>query len=105
MCIRDRLSLVLALLAVLLALLALQRLAAEEGELAGHDGRLLWPRSAMLAVLRLFALGLPLALAAFWLFPRLPTPLWGLPERSIATPGLSDSMTPGGCLLYTSRCV
>jgi transglutaminase-like putative cysteine protease len=47
---------------------------------------------------KLLALGLPLALAAFWLFPRLPAPLWGLPERAVARPGLSDSMTPGGWL-------
>ena len=84
------LSLLLALLAVLLSLLALQRLAADEGELAPMA-----PRTAAGGVLRLCALGLPLALAAFWLFPRLPTPLWGLPQRAIATPGLSDTMTPG----------
>lgn len=57
-----------------------------------------WQRQAVFNVLHLFALGLPLALAAFWLFPRLPTPLWGLPERSVAKPGLSDSMTPGGMI-------
>jgi transglutaminase-like putative cysteine protease len=84
-------SLLLALAAVLLALLALQRLAADEGEVAQVSAR-----GATVGVVRLFALGLPLALAAFWLFPRLPTPLWGLPQRSIATPGLSDTMTPGG---------
>src|SRR3546814_9411956 len=39
-----------------------------------------------------------LALAAFWLFPRIATPLWGVPERALARPGLSDSMSPGGCL-------
>ena len=90
------LSLLLALAAVLLALLALQRLAADEGEVPDTHAASLVQRPAVVAVLRLFALGLPLALAAFWLFPRLPTPLWGLPERSIAKPGLSDSMTPGG---------
>lgn len=84
------LSLLLALAAVLLALLALQRLAAEQGEMAEPSAR-----GATLGVLRLFALGLPLALAAFWLFPRLPTPLWGLPQRSVATSGLSDTMSPG----------
>ncbi|WP_256645385.1 transglutaminaseTgpA domain-containing protein [Thermomonas paludicola] len=88
------LSLVLALLAVLLALLALQRLAAEEGEIMAAADHPHW--LAAKGVLRLVALGLPLALSAFWLFPRLPTPLWGLPGRSIATPGLSDTMTPGG---------
>ena len=84
-------SLALALAAVLLALLALQRLAADEGEVVQPAGR----SAATFGVLRLFALGLPLALAAFWLFPRLPTPLWGLPHRTVATPGLSDTMTPG----------
>ncbi|WP_449447609.1 transglutaminase family protein [Thermomonas brevis] len=84
------LSLLLALAAVLLALLALQRLAAEQGEMTQPSAR-----GATLGVLRLFALGLPLALAAFWLFPRLPTPLWGLPQRSVATSGLSDTMSPG----------
>ena len=84
-------SLALALVAVLLALLALQRLAADEGEVGQPAGC----SAATFGVLRLFALGLPLALAAFWLFPRLPSPLWGLPHRSVATPGLSDTMTPG----------
>ncbi len=84
-------SLALALAAVLLALLALQHLAADEGEVAQVSAH-----SVTFDVVRLFALGLPLALAAFWLFPRLPSPLWGLPQRVIATPGLSDTMTPGG---------
>ena len=39
-------------------------------------------------------IGLPLALACFWLFPRLSTPLWGVPERAVGTPGLADSMAP-----------
>ena len=91
-------SLLLALVAVVLALLGLQRLAAEEGDVAlAERGRPI-DRAAVAAVGRLLALGLPLALAAFWLFPRLPNPLWGLPERAIATPGLSDSMSPGGWL-------
>ena len=90
-------SLLLALLAVVLALLALQRLAAEEGEVAVADEPMV-DRATLAAVGKLLALGLPLALAAFWLFPRLPSPLWGLPERAIATPGLSDSMSPGSWL-------
>ena len=90
-------SLLLALLAVVLSLLALQRLAAEEGEVAAGTGRVV-DRATLSAVGKLLVLGLPLALAAFWLFPRLPSPLWGLPERAIATPGLSDSMSPGSWL-------
>ena len=90
------LSLVLALAAVLLALLAMQCLARDEAGVHGSDGPRWW--SGATGVLRLLALGLPLALAAFWLFPRLPSPLWGLPERALAKPGLSDNMTPGGWL-------
>ena len=90
-------SLLLALLAVVLALLALQRLASDEGDVDDADRALLDGR-ALAGVAKLLALGLPLALAAFWLFPRLPSPLWGLPERAISTPGLSDSMSPGAWL-------
>lgn len=84
------LSLALGLLALVLAVLALQRLAADEAGIAASA-----PAAELRAALRLLLLGLPLALAAFWLFPRLPAPLWGLPERSGARPGLSDSMSPG----------
>jgi protein-glutamine gamma-glutamyltransferase len=38
---------------------------------------------------------LPLALALFLLFPRLPGPFWGLAAPSSARTGLSDEMTPG----------
>ncbi|MGB0135178.1 transglutaminaseTgpA domain-containing protein [Dokdonella sp.] len=44
----------------------------------------------------LFALGLPLALAAFLFIPRLGSPLWGSPGAADeARTGLSDSMSPG----------
>ncbi|MFK7890065.1 MAG: DUF3488 and DUF4129 domain-containing transglutaminase family protein [Granulosicoccus sp.] len=39
--------------------------------------------------------GLPLAALLFIVFPRLPGPLWSLPEDAMATTGLSDSMSPG----------
>jgi len=80
----------LAALAGVGALLALQRLAQDEG----HAGRLPL-RGQLRSVGRLLAISLPLALASFWLFPRLATPLWGVPERAVGTPGLSDSMEPG----------
>jgi len=80
----------LAALAGVGALLALQRLAQDEGQ----AGRLPL-RGQLRSVGRLLAIGLPLALASFWLFPRLATPLWGVPERAVGTPGLSDSMEPG----------
>ena len=87
-------SLVLGLAGAVLVLVALQRLAElESGEpLATGAG----PR--LRRVGKLLALGLPLALAAFWLFPRLASPLWGVPERAMATTGLSDEMSPGDWL-------
>lgn len=53
------------------------------------------PLRRVATVWRLIAIGLPLALAAFWLFPRLAAPMWGVPERAMARPGLSDDMAPG----------
>ena len=46
--------------------------------------------------LRLLALAIPTGLAFFMLFPRLATPLWGIPETTLdSKSGLSDSMSPG----------
>ena len=84
------LSLLLGLVATITALLALQRLADVEAGIS--------PVSlpfALRGVGRLLLLGLPLTLAAFWLFPRIGTPLWGIPDRANAKIGLSDSMAPG----------
>lgn len=84
------LTMALAVLAALTALLALQRLAHAEGQAPS-------PRlgGQLRGVGRLVALGLPLALAGFWLFPRLSEPLWGIPDRAVGKPGLSDRMEPG----------
>lgn len=84
-------SLVLGLSAALLALSTLQRLA----DVESRDVRSVPLRQRLWAIARLLAIGLPLALAAFWLFPRLGAPLWGIPERALARTGLSDSMSPG----------
>lgn len=84
------LTLALGLAAVLLALGALQRLAALENGV--EPGPLAAP---MRQALRLVLLGLPVALAVFWLFPRIASPLWGVPDRAQARTGLSDSMSPG----------
>ena len=85
-------SLVLGLVATLAVLAALQRLSdAEIGEAAA--ARRPWRRFA--AVARMVAIGLPLAMGVFWLFPRLSSPLWGVPDRALRTPGLSDRMSPG----------
>ena len=86
------LSLLLALLGATLALAALLRLADLE---SGDAMPALPPWRRLLGVWRLIAIGLPLAMAAFWLFPRIATPLWGVPERVLARPGLSDRMSPG----------
>ncbi|TBR14427.1 MAG: DUF3488 domain-containing protein [Lysobacter sp.] len=83
-------SLLLGLVATVLALGALQRFAALEGGVP--------PAPLLVPVrqgLRLVLLGLPLAMAVFWLFPRIASPLWGVPERAKARPGLSDRMSPG----------
>lgn len=84
------LAMLLGLAAVLSALLTLQRLADVENQATP-----LPLRQRLRVMGRLVAIGLPLALAAFWLFPRLASPLWGVPERAIARPGLSDRMEPG----------
>jgi protein-glutamine gamma-glutamyltransferase len=84
-------SLLLGLGGALLVLLALLRLSEQES----GDARPPSTRGRVRLVLRLVATGLPLALAAFWLFPRIATPLWGVPERALARPGLSDVMSPG----------
>ncbi|HEY0503882.1 MAG TPA: DUF3488 and transglutaminase-like domain-containing protein [Lysobacter sp.] len=85
------LSLVLGVAATLLVLATLQRLA----EFESGDLRAVPLRQRFASIGRLLAIGLPLALAAFWLFPRLGTPLWGIPERTLARTGLSDRMSPG----------
>lgn len=85
------LSLLLGLAGALLVLTALLRLS----ELESGVSRGTTPRSHPLTVLRLVAVGLPLAMAAFWLFPRIATPLWGVPERALTRPGLSEEMRPG----------
>jgi transglutaminase-like putative cysteine protease len=86
------LSLALGLLGATLALAALIRLAELESGDARHP---LPPLRRFVAVWKLVAIGLPLALAVFWLFPRLASPLWGVPDRAVARPGLSERMTPG----------
>ena len=85
------LSLALGLAGAGLALVALLRLADSEAgvEAGAREG---WRRFR--AAWSLVGVGLPLALAAFWLFPRLAAPLWGTPGMSQARPGLSDRMSP-----------
>ena len=44
---------------------------------------------------KLLLQGAPIAALLFMVFPRLPGPLWSLPEDAMATTGLSDTMDPG----------
>ncbi|MGH8083116.1 MAG: transglutaminase TgpA family protein [Lysobacter sp.] len=91
------LSLLLGVAAVVFALATLQRLAEVESRPLG--GRAVEPMPSnwqrLWSIGRLIGIGLPLALAVFWLFPRLGAPLWGVPERALTRPGLSDRMSPG----------
>lgn len=83
-------TLLLALAAVVSTLLTLQRIADTEADRTSPSAI-----DQLRVVGRLMAVALPLTLAAFWLVPRLPTPLWGIPERAVGRPGLSDTMQPG----------
>ena len=86
------LPLTLGLVAAVTVLAALLKLTdIEVGELSSTHKP--WRRFAIVA--RMIAIGLPLALVVFWLFPRFSVPMWGVPERALTRPGLSDRMTPG----------
>jgi transglutaminase-like putative cysteine protease len=85
-------TLVLGLLAALAVLTALLKLSEVEVGDAAPEGR---PWRRFVAVARMIAIGLPLAMVVFWLFPRFSSPLWGVPERALSRPGLSDRMSPG----------
>ncbi|MFU8877330.1 MAG: transglutaminaseTgpA domain-containing protein [Wenzhouxiangellaceae bacterium] len=43
----------------------------------------------------LTAFAIPFAVVVFLLFPRLSTPLWGMPDTTVGRSGLSDEMSPG----------
>ncbi len=82
----------------ILALATLVRL--QRGETWLHQGDPPRVRTSLFSELgfslRLLALAIPTALAFFVLFPRLATPLWGIPEPTLdSKSGLSDSMSPG----------
>jgi transglutaminase-like putative cysteine protease len=85
------LTLTLALPAAALAYAALARLA--DAEIGIPTANTNWRQ--VLVVIGLFALAMPLTLAGFWLFPRLGSPLWGVPDTAQAKIGISDRMSPG----------
>ncbi|MBS0327231.1 MAG: DUF3488 domain-containing transglutaminase family protein [Proteobacteria bacterium] len=76
--------------AIVAAGVALEALAVRDPGAAGPSIRAAWTRSASLV-----AQGLPIAAGLFLVFPRLATPLWGLPADHAARSGLSDRMAPG----------
>ena len=85
------LTLALALPAAALAYASCARLA--DAEVGVPSAGTNWKN--IIAVLGLFALAAPLTLAGFWLFPRLASPLWGVPDVARAKIGISDRMAPG----------
>ncbi|MGQ0586344.1 MAG: transglutaminase TgpA family protein [Gammaproteobacteria bacterium] len=63
---------------------------------ANHPGAPLPPRVTLRIGGAMVALAVPLMVALFVLFPRVPGPLWGLPaDAGAARSGISDTMSPG----------
>lgn len=52
-------------------------------------------REAMTITAKMLLLSLPIAVAFFLLFPRLPGQFWALPARAGAASGISDEISPG----------
>lgn len=85
-------------LTVILALVTLAQL--QRSEAWSHSGPAPAVRASILSELgfstRLVALAIPIGIAFFILFPRLSSPLWGIPDTTLdSKSGLSDSMSPG----------
>jgi transglutaminase-like putative cysteine protease len=83
---------------VILALVTLTQL--QRSEAWAHEGKPPVVKASLWSELgfsfRLLALAVPVGLAFFVLFPRLASPLWGIPETTLdSKSGLSDSMSPG----------
>lgn len=88
--IQTPVTMALSLLSVLFWLLLLQ---------VSSTGKIVIPEkswgTSMTGLFRAMIMALPMAAALFWLFPRIGTPLWGLPGLSEQGTGLGDSMKPG----------
>lgn len=87
---------------LLLALPATAAMLAASARLVQHAPTVGVRQPTALAQLRAtvlwLALALPLGMAGFWLFPRMGSPLWGVPENAIARTGVSGEMAPGDWL-------
>ena len=83
--------------AALFALPAIAAVGAALDALADRDVKATFTsvRRAWRRTFVMIAQGLPIAATLFILFPRLASPLWGLPADRTAASGLSDSMSPG----------
>lgn len=88
--VQTPMTLALSLISVLFWLFLLQ--ISSTGELLLAEK---WRWSSLKALLRALFMAAPMAAALFWLFPRIGTPLWGLPGLSEQGTGLGDSMKPG----------
>ena len=88
--VQTPLTLALSLLSVLFWLFLLQITSTGKIALPEKFGR-----SSLKALFRSMLIALPMAAALFWLFPRIGSPLWGLPGLSEQGTGLGDSMKPG----------
>jgi len=78
----------------LMTLMRVQRDDAFTGNPAAADARI--PYANMKMIGKVLGISLPLALCLFFLFPRLSSPLWGIPEYALdGKSGLSDDMSPG----------
>lgn len=53
------------------------------------------PRMRVTQALVWLALAVPIAVPAFIFLPRLPSPLWGMPDRGSARTGIAERMSPG----------
>ena len=83
---------------IVLALVTLTHL--QRSEAWAHQGKPPAVKASIFSELgfslRLLALAVPIGLAFFLFFPRLASPLWGIPETTLdSKSGLSDSMSPG----------
>ncbi len=83
---------------VILALVTLTQL--QRSEAWSHEGAAPAVRASVISEIgfsmRLLALAAPIGMAFFILFPRLASPLWGIPDTTLdSKTGLSDSMSPG----------
>ncbi len=82
-----------SILSALLTIPAVMSLGVALSILNEHSTRSLSNHARLVG--RLLIQGAPIAALLFIVFPRLPGPLWSLPEDATATTGLSDSMSPG----------